>query len=139
MSENLIPNRPSAEGRILGEQLALLTDKAEPRVRAQFPNHKERCRSCAFTAGTVPNACLPTVMDALKCVVDGTPFHCHQQFDDSGTPTDLCAGWAMASDACDDKLRNLMKPVIGDWELSCVYEEVAATTSTDASGAEVNA
>lgn len=123
MAEQLTPNRPSPEGRMLGEQLARLTDKAEAESRARFPNHKRRCKSCAFTAGTVPNGCLPTVMDALKCVVDGTPFHCHQEFDDQGVPTDLCAGWAIASMASDDRLRERMQPIVGDWELSCVYDE----------------
>ncbi|MFM0487960.1 hypothetical protein [Paraburkholderia graminis] len=120
---SLVPNRPSPEGRMLGEQLARLTDKAELEARAKFPNHKSRCKSCAFAAGTVPNGCLPTVMDALKCVVDGTPFHCHQEFDDQGVPTDLCAGWSIASMAADDRLRERMQPIVGDWELSCVYDE----------------
>lgn len=123
MKDELTPNRPSPEGYMLGEQLARLTDKAESTVRAQFPNHKARCKSCAFTKGTIPNGCLPTVMDALKCVVDGTPFHCHQEFDDNGTPTELCAGWAMAATVADDKLRNLMQPIVGNWELSCIYDD----------------
>jgi hypothetical protein len=121
--KSLVPNRPSAEGRAIGEQLARLTDKSEPIVRAQFPNHKSRCKSCAFTAGTVPNECLPTVMDALKCVVDGIPFHCHQQFDDNGTPTDLCAGWAIASTQVDDRLIKAVGPLVAEWELSCVFDE----------------
>ncbi len=121
MTKELIPNRPSEEGKMLGEQLARLTDKAEKEARVHFPNHKSRCKSCAFTAGTVPNTCLPTVMDALKCVVDGTLFHCHQQFDDHGIPTDLCAGWAIATMSADDRLREAMQPIIGDWDLSCVY------------------
>ena len=120
--EALTPNRPSPEGRAIGEQLARLTDKAEPIVRAQFPNHTPRCKSCAFTAGTFPNGCLPTVMDALKCVVDGTPFHCHQEFDDKGVPTDLCAGWAIATQVVDDRLRDSMRPLVSNWQLSCVFD-----------------
>jgi hypothetical protein len=122
VSDELTPNRPSPEGRMLGEQLARLTDKAEVEARSKFPNHSRRCKSCAFTAGTVPNGCLPTVMDALKCVVDGTPFHCHQHFDDKGIPTDLCAGWGIATMAADENLRKRLGPIVGDWELSCVYE-----------------
>jgi hypothetical protein len=38
----------------------------------------ERCKSCAFTPGTVPNGCLQTQQDALKAVVEGVPFLCHQ-------------------------------------------------------------
>lgn len=127
MTDELTPNRPSPEGRMLGEQLARLTDNAEREARAKFPNHKERCKSCAFTRGTFPNGCLSTVMDALKCVVDGTPFHCHQHFDEKGVPTDLCAGWAMASMAADGSLRERMKPIVDDWELSCVFDESVAS------------
>jgi hypothetical protein len=127
VSEELTPNRPSPEGRVLGMELARLTDKSGQAAREKFPNHKARCKSCAFTAGTVPNGCLPTVMDALKCVVDGTPFHCHQQFDDRGVPTDLCAGWAIASMAADDALRERMSPFVDNWELSCVYDEPGAS------------
>lgn len=123
MSHELTPNRPSPEGWILGEQLARLTDKAEAEVRQQFPNHASRCKSCAFRRGTLPNGCLPTVMDALKCVADGTPFHCHQQFDDNGVPTDLCAGWAIAAMSADAALRERLQPIVGDWELSCVFDE----------------
>jgi hypothetical protein len=108
---------------MIGEQLARLTDKAEGATLAKFPNHKRRCKSCAFTAGTFPNGCLPTVMDALKCVVDGTPFHCHQEFHDKGVPTDLCAGWLIASMAADESLCERLQPIVGDWELSCVYDE----------------
>lgn len=133
---DLTPNRPSTEGRLLGEQLARLTDKAELEALARFPNHARRCKSCAFVAGTLPNGCLPTVMDALKCVIDGTPFHCHQQFDDNGTPTDLCAGWAMASMAADSKLRTAVGPIVDDWELSCIYDDAhqAADTTPTGSG-----
>lgn len=129
-TEKLTPNRPSPEGQLLGKELARLTDKSESVLRAKFPNHKARCKSCAFTAGTFPNGCLPTVLDALKCVMDGTPFHCHQEFDDKGVPTDFCAGWAIASMAVDDSLRERMKPIVDDWELSCVYDEPAAATPT---------
>ncbi|MBN3848188.1 hypothetical protein G3N58_15305 [Paraburkholderia sp. Ac-20342] len=121
----LTPNRPSPEGYVLGAQLARLTDKAEPIVRAQFPDHKARCKSCAFTAGTFPNGCLPTVMDALKCTLDGTPFHCHQEFDENGTPTDLCAGWAIAATQVDDRLRKILAPIVNEWELSCLFKEPA--------------
>lgn len=47
-----------------------------------------RCASCAFRAGTVPNGCLQTQLDALKAVVDGVPFHCHAPNDGRA-----CTGW----------------------------------------------
>jgi hypothetical protein len=47
--------------------------------------------------GTVPNRCLPTVMDALKCVLEQEPFYCHEAPPDAaGDPTRLCRGWVAA-------------------------------------------
>ena len=103
---NLVPNRPSDEGRQLGEQLARLTDKAWIELKAKFPNHMERCSSCAFRGGTFPNGCLVTVMDALKCAVENIPFYCHHNLDAEGKPTDLCAGFMAAQFA----LSNVEKP-----------------------------
>jgi hypothetical protein len=95
----LVRNRPSAEGAQLGQLLARLTDKAEADLRKRFPGHDERCKSCAFRLGTIPNRCAPTVMDALKCVMEKREFMCHEHFDDDGNPTELCAGWALAMGA----------------------------------------
>ena len=67
----------SPEGRAMGEQLVRVT---EPRINALAAEGEpdERCKSCAFTSGTVPNGCLQTQMDALKAVVEKVPFNCHQ-------------------------------------------------------------
>ncbi|MCW3657561.1 hypothetical protein K6L27_05185 [Burkholderia cenocepacia] len=119
----MIPNRPSAEGRQLGEQLARIADCAESAVRRQFPNHARRCASCAFSAGTVPNGCAPTVMDATKCLVESVPFMCHQKFDECGEPTELCAGWAIASTAIDDRLRAVLAPAAARWQFSHLDDE----------------
>lgn len=104
----VIRNQPTPEGRALGEQLARLTDTAEIEVRKQFPNHDERCASCAFKAGTFPNGCLTTVADATKCAVEGTPFFCHHNLDGDKNPTELCAGWMIAQTALmDAPVKNL--------------------------------
>jgi hypothetical protein len=108
------PNRPTPEGRLIGKELARLTDQAEPGVLAKFPDHARRCNSCAFTANTLPNGCLPTVMDALKCVMEGEIFYCHQpKPGPDGRPTTPCAGWMMALDAVGNK-----KPIPTPWPYS---------------------
>lgn len=71
-------NRPTPEGIALGKELARLTDRAEAEVRARFPKAKERCGTCAFRLGTIPNGCVETVMDALKCALEYRTFDCHE-------------------------------------------------------------
>lgn len=88
----LIRNRPTDLGREYGENLARFCDQAEPEVRKEFPDHAKRCKSCAFRAGTIPNGCEPTVMDATKCMLEHKPFYCHET--KSANPP-LCAGWAI--------------------------------------------
>ena len=88
--------RVSTEGRALGEQLARLTDKAAATLAAEG-EPDERCKSCAFRHGTVPNGCLQTQMDAMKAVVEDVPFLCHQH-DRKGMP---CHGWFAARVAID--------------------------------------
>lgn len=83
----MIPNRPSLEGALLGKELARLADKAESEAVQKYPNTKVRCKTCAFRLGTVPNRCVVTVMDALKCVMEQVPFFCHENRDEP------CMGW----------------------------------------------
>lgn len=89
-------NRPTPEGQQLGASLAKMADAGEPIARLEFPAMPPRCKSCAFTAGTVPNGCPETAIDAFGCIVESTPFMCHQRFDDDGNPQDLCTGWVFA-------------------------------------------
>jgi len=111
---DLVPNRPSSEGRLIGEQLARMTDKAEPEILAKFPDHPRRCKSCAFSAGTIPNGCLPTVMDAMKATMEMDPFYCHQpKPGPDGKPTTICAGWSIAISALVDR-----KPLPTPWKYS---------------------
>ena len=88
MSERL--NRPTARGRELGKSLAKLADKAEASSGKRFPNQVNRCKTCAFRAGTIPNGCEETLMDAIKCVMEGVSFYCHET---KGGDKPLCAGW----------------------------------------------
>lgn len=65
---SLILNEPTPEGRALGEKLA---EFCETEIAANPDAVKlERCPTCAFRKGTHPNGCVPTVMDALKCIMD---------------------------------------------------------------------
>ena len=80
-------NRPTPEGRRLGEQIARLTEKAIKALAAEG-EADERCASCAYRSGTFPNGCPETVLDALKCTIEAHPFLCHAPHD--GRP---CFGW----------------------------------------------
>lgn len=96
MSEDRTPNRVTPEGRAAGFQLVRLTEPSIAElVREGEPD--ERCKSCAFRLGTVPNGCLQTQLDALKCVVEDKLFMCHQA-DRAGR---ACHGWFAARVAVD--------------------------------------
>lgn len=89
---NDVPNVPSDEGRVLGDQLAELVDKAEPMQREVFPDMLPRCNDCALRAGAVPNQCLSTLLDVMKCAVESAPFYCHKGVREGEQPTRLCTG-----------------------------------------------
>lgn len=80
--------RVTPEGRALGQRMARIADRAVDKLKADG-EPDGRCKSCAFTHGTVPNGCLQTQMDVMKAVVEGVPFNCHQA-DRKGWP---CLGW----------------------------------------------
>jgi len=105
------PNRPTPEGRELGAGIARLCDKAIAEKRTHIPTFPERCGTCAFRLGTIPNGCPETLMDAMKCVLEVRPFMCHEQLDENKEPNGLCAGWygMMTADR---------KPVAAPWPFS---------------------
>ena len=83
------PNLPGPAGIKLGGHLARFAD-AEAAKRADAP---KRCHDCAFRAGTAPNGCAQTLLDALKCLVEGGPdFDCHIK-------PGVCAGYALLKEA----------------------------------------
>ena len=85
-------NHVSPEGYELGNALARFCDDAEPLARLRMPELAPRCQSCAFRAGKHLASGSPyTQMDALKCVVEGKEFFCHQPEREGH----LCSGWAM--------------------------------------------
>lgn len=79
-------HRVSPEGKALGEQMARLFDIAERRL-GEEADPDERCKTCAYRAGTVPNGCAQTQLDISKCTAEGIPFYCHQH------QGQLCHGW----------------------------------------------
>jgi hypothetical protein len=81
-------NEPTPEGIALGAQLARLCDGESPAFEAAHPEVKARCGTCAFRAGTLPNGCAVTLLDALKCSMEGVPFMCHEDLR-------LCTGYLL--------------------------------------------
>src|SRR6185437_14810313 len=102
MPGELIRNTRSDDGAALGELMAKWCNEAEPTARLRMPELPPRCNSCAFRAGRhVANGSPVTQMTALKCVMQGAEFQCHEPARD-GTP---CSGWAifmLAKDSADD-------------------------------------
>jgi hypothetical protein len=85
-------HRVTPEGRELGKLTARLAD-AECISLAAQDEPDERCKTCAFRAGTVPNGCFQTQSDAIKAVTDDVPFMCHTHQDASGRYDCICYGW----------------------------------------------
>jgi hypothetical protein len=103
-------HRVTPEGQLLGKQMARLYDIAEKRLGEQV-DEGERCKTCAFRAGTVPNGCPQTQLDISKCVADGIPFYCHQR------KGELCHGWVITRIG----LKDIIPPMAGtehDYPLS---------------------
>lgn len=88
----MIRNHRTPEGTELGQHLARFCDEAEPRARLIAPDLPPRCHSCALRPGRhVANGSPTTLMDVIKCLVEGKPFFCHEP-DREG---ELCMGWVM--------------------------------------------
>jgi hypothetical protein len=81
-------NRVTKKGIALGAQTARLA-QAGVDLLLRDGELDERCKSCAFRVGTVPNGCPQTQIDVLKAVAEGVRFNCHQA-DRKG---EVCHGW----------------------------------------------
>lgn len=93
-------NRPSQDGRAVGENLARFADVEEEKWRKELGFVPARCASCAYRKGTYPNGCLSTVADAMKCTMERNPFMCHHGVKLKGPkseqkPLTICAGWLL--------------------------------------------
>lgn len=81
-------NDVTAEGLEHGYHLSRFADKEE-RDNGPLANGRERCITCAFRMGTYPSGSPTTTMDALKCVMEGVTFNCHED------TRQVCAGYAL--------------------------------------------
>lgn len=85
-------NLATVEGRALGREMARFCDEAEPKARLKMPELPPRCASCAFRHGPhTANGSPETQMDAIKCLMEGVGFLCHEPAR-QGHP---CSGWSM--------------------------------------------
>ena len=94
----LCKNLPTPEGREAGENMARMIEPAIAALAAQG-EADVRCATCAFRPGTFPNGCAETVLDAMKCGMEGAPFYCH----DKRHKGETCHGWFAMRYALDGK------------------------------------
>lgn len=92
--------RVTPEGEQLGRESARLIAPAIERLIAEG-EPDERCASCAFRLGTVPNGCVQTQMDAIKAAIEGVEFRCHV----GDKP--ICHGWYAARVALNGRVGRL--------------------------------
>jgi hypothetical protein len=107
-------SRVTPLGQTLGRQNARLVQPAIDALVAEG-EPDERCNTCAFRLGTVPNGCEQTQMDALKCVMEAEPFGCHVHDGKS------CHGWYAARVSL--QMSGKAEPVMCPWEFSEPDEE----------------
>ena len=98
MKEATDHSRVSPEGRTMGRNAARLAELGRQRLArlglaaVQAPTLRDdMCKSCAAREGTVPNGCLQTQMDFLKCAAEGKAFMCHAPHNGK-----YCMGWVRA-------------------------------------------
>lgn len=78
--------RVSPEGKDAGRWIAHFVYPAIVKLELDG-EPDERCKTCAFRQGTVPNGCIQTQADAMKAMLEGVPFLCHQNLGQT------CHGW----------------------------------------------
>ena len=117
MTAELKRNLPTPEGRKGGAMMVRLTEPAIAELIAQG-EADERCPTCAFRLGTLPNGCVETVMDAMKCGMEGEPFYCH----DKHKAGEICHGWFAMRFALDGRTTKV------PWKYSSEYGEACTPT-----------
>lgn len=91
---SVVRNKPTPDGYALGEHLDRFCDQEIEKYRQSGMAVPRRCNTCAFRKGTYANGCVPTVMDALKCMLEGdTVFLCHEHR--KGDEPPVCAGYML--------------------------------------------
>lgn len=108
----LVRNAPTPDGYALGGHLARFVTQELQKALAKFPNHVQPCETCAFRRGTFANGCGVTLMEALKCVMERSPFYCHEKQNDGR----VCAGWFVLQSGAG-------APVKAPWKFSYEYPE----------------
>lgn len=105
----LVRNKPEELGWELGSQLDRFCEAEIAKYSGSGLAAPERCRTCAFRKGTYPNGCVPTVMDALKSVMerDETVFLCHEHKKGDSAP--VCAGYLLLAGKESDAVRATWK------------------------------
>ena len=113
-TKNLVRNLPTDEGKEMGQHLARLYEPVIADLAADG-EPDERCSTCALRAGSLPNGCVSTLMDLLKCAMEGdTDFMCH----DHKRKGEVCHGYFAMRYAHDGK-RVAQMP----WKFSDEYAE----------------
>lgn len=101
-------HRVTPEGQALGRELVRLILPVLIRLRSEG-EADTRCQSCALRRGTVPNGCPQTVMDLLKCLMEGVPFSCHVTRTPDGE-RNICHGYFAARVALGGKTQTAPWP-----------------------------
>lgn len=91
---SLVRNKPTSDGYALGEHLDRFCEIEIDKYKEAGLAVPRRCDTCAFRKGTYANGCVPTIMDALKCAMEGdTAFLCHEHR--KGDEPPICAGYLL--------------------------------------------
>ena len=105
-------NTPTPEGRELGRHMVRLYEPAIAEIAAEG-EPDERCSTCALRLGTLPNGCPTTLMDLMKCAIEGeVAFMCHDRRRDG----QVCHGYFAMRYAHDGK-----KVATMPWKFSDEY------------------
>jgi hypothetical protein len=105
--------RVSPEGKRIGALMARIAEREVGSLALQG-EPDERCASCAFRVGTVPNGCIQTQSDVIKAVAEDVPFLCHAH-----RKQVICWGWFAARRVVDrmERARGEKLPP-APWEFS---------------------
>lgn len=109
-------HRVTEEGKRLGATMVRLFNLAFDTL-SPHGMKDERCASCAFRPGTVPNGCIQTQLDVLKAVAEGTrTFTCHA----TTQGRKRCFGAVMADVGMEDipGMREAMKAATAKYDYS---------------------
>lgn len=108
-------NLPTAEGRLLGAEIARLVDGEEAKLRATNGPTPPRCQGCAATAGSEANGCGETLIKFIGSLGVGEgPFYCHAgldlEHDPDPQPKLICRAWVACADPREvERVQDIMR------------------------------